>query len=67
VDALVLERVVGRAEELLERFAVVERGIVLAGMKRTSLTLSPLAIVQKLRQPLAPLSGDRRSYESGPR
>jgi hypothetical protein len=36
----VIERVVRRAEEFLEGLAVVERRVVLAGMKRTILTFS---------------------------
>jgi len=40
MDALVIERVVRPAEELLERFAVVERGVMFAGQKWTVLTLS---------------------------
>jgi hypothetical protein len=44
MHALVVEGVVRGAEEFLERLAVVERGVVLPGMKRTVFTSSCAAI-----------------------
>jgi hypothetical protein len=55
VDALVVERVAGRAEELLERLPVVERRIVLARHEPHVLDLEGAHDVLEFGHPLAPL------------
>ena len=61
VHALVIEGVVGLAEELLVRFALVESGIVLAGQEADGLDLQAGGDVAKLVEPRGGALSDRRS------
>ena len=55
MHALVIERVMRLAEDLLERFAAVQRGIVLAGHQVDGLHIQLPDLVAHLRHPHAPL------------